>query len=60
MATQWFYDVSTGRVQELEQRGRNTDLLGPYPSRAEAQQALDKARQRTEDNDRRDREENDW
>ena len=60
MATQWFYDVSTGEVQELEERGRNADLLGPYATRAEAQHALESARQRTEDNDRKDREEDAW
>jgi hypothetical protein len=60
MATQWFYDVNTGEVQELEKRGQNKDLLGPYASRAEAQHALETARQRTEENDRKDREENDW
>ncbi|MFD0483863.1 hypothetical protein ACFQ46_14770 [Kineococcus sp. GCM10028916] len=60
MATQWFYDVNTGEVQELEKRGQNKDLLGPYASRAEAQHALESARARTEENDREDREENDW
>ena len=60
MATEWFYDVNTGEVQELEKRGQNKDLLGPYGSRAEAQSALDTARQRTADNDRKDREEDDW
>ncbi|WP_380157142.1 hypothetical protein [Kineococcus sp. R86509] len=60
MATQWFYDVNTGEVQELEKRGQNKDLLGPYASRAEAQHALESARARTEENDRKDHEENDW
>jgi hypothetical protein len=60
MATQWFYDVNTGEVQELERKGRDKDLLGPYPTREAAQHALDTARARTADNDRRDREEDDW
>jgi hypothetical protein len=60
MATEWFYDVNTGEVQELEKRGQNKDLLGPYASRAEAQHALESARARTEENARKDREENDW
>jgi hypothetical protein len=60
MATQWFYDTSTGQVSELEHRGRNTDLLGPYATRAEAEQALATAQARTDENDRRDREEDDW
>ncbi|GAA0304816.1 SPOR domain-containing protein [Kineococcus aurantiacus] len=60
MATQWFYDTSTGQVQELERKGQGKDLLGPYATREEAEHALEKARARTEENDRRDREEDDW
>jgi hypothetical protein len=60
MTTQWFYDVRTGEVQELERKGQNKDLLGPYASRDEAQSALDTARARTAENERRDREEDDW
>ncbi|WP_041292186.1 hypothetical protein [Kineococcus radiotolerans] len=60
MTTQWFYDVRTGEVQELERKGPNRDLLGPYASREEAQRALDTARARTEEDDRRDAEEDDW
>ncbi|WP_432541032.1 SPOR domain-containing protein [Kineococcus sp. SYSU DK002] len=60
MGTQWFYDTSTGQVQELERKGQAKDLLGPYASREEAEQALARAHARTEENDRRDREEDDW
>lgn len=60
MAKEWFYDTSTGQVQELERKGQQKDLLGPYPTRRDAEQALEKARERTEANDRRDREEEDW
>ncbi|GAB3454018.1 SPOR domain-containing protein [Kineococcus endophyticus] len=60
MSTQWFYDTSTGQVQELEHKGQQKDLLGPYATREEAEQALERAKARTEENDRRDREEDDW
>lgn len=60
MAKEWFYDTSTGQVQELERKGQQKDLLGPYATRRDAEQALEKARERTEANDRRDREEEDW
>ncbi|MEZ0490835.1 hypothetical protein AB2L28_01105 [Kineococcus sp. TBRC 1896] len=60
MSTQWFYDTSTGRVQELERKGQQKDLLGPYATREEAEHALERARARTAENDRRDREEDDW
>ncbi|NAZ77196.1 hypothetical protein GTQ99_17460 [Kineococcus sp. T13] len=60
MATQYYYDVSTGRVQEVEHKGQAKDLMGPYATREEAADALRAARLRTEENDRRDREEDDW
>ncbi|PRY17395.1 hypothetical protein [Kineococcus rhizosphaerae] len=60
MATQWFYDTSTGTVQELEKKGQQKDLLGPYATREEAENALATAHARTEANDARDREEDDW
>ena len=60
MATQYYYDVSTGQVQEVERKGQAKDLMGPYATREEAVHALEAARRRTEENDRRDREEDDW
>ncbi|WP_432521516.1 hypothetical protein [Kineococcus sp. SYSU DK006] len=60
MATQYYYDVSTGEVQELERKGQAKDLMGPYATREEAAHALESARRRTEENDRRDREEEEW
>jgi len=60
MAKQWFYDTSTGAVQELERKGQGKDLLGPYATREEAQHALELARARTEAEDERDRAEEEW
>ena len=47
--TQFFFNVSTGQVEELANRGQSKDLLGPYPPRAAAEAALAPARQKTED-----------
>jgi hypothetical protein len=53
--TQFFFNVSTGQVEELANRSQSKDLLGPYPSRAAAEAALATARQKTEDWDEDDR-----
>ncbi len=52
---QFFYNVSTGQVEELDKKGQSKDLLGPYPTREAAAAALETARQRTEDWDEDDR-----
>jgi len=57
---EYYYDVSTGEVQQVEGRGQAKDLMGPYPSADAAREALTRARARTEANDARDREEDDW
>ncbi len=52
---EFFYNTSTHEVEE----GRRSDwsqLMGPYASRAEAQQALEKARARNEAWDQQDAE----
>lgn len=49
----WF-NPSTGEVEEGRQSPW-TDRMGPYPTRAAAQAALDKAAARTEDWDEEDR-----
>ena len=54
-AAQFFYNTATGQVEELAHRGQSKDLLGPYPTREAAQNALETARQRTEDWDEEDR-----
>lgn len=43
---EWFFNVETGTVEEGPQSpGKNR--MGPYASRAEAEQALERARERT-------------
>jgi hypothetical protein len=53
--TSFFYNTRTGMVEELEKRGQAKDLLGPYATRAEAEQALSSAARRTEEWDREER-----
>ena len=60
MASEFYYDVATGEVQQVERRGQAKDLLGPYPTWEAARDALASARARTEANDAKDREEDDW
>ncbi|MGO1977962.1 SPOR domain-containing protein [Brachybacterium tyrofermentans] len=45
--TEFFYNLSTGSVEQGRQ-SPVTDLMGPYASRAEAQQALKTAASRNE------------
>jgi hypothetical protein len=52
-ATQYWFNVRTGEVDQGHRRP-GADLLGPYATREEAQNALEKARQRTEAWDRED------
>jgi hypothetical protein len=52
---QFWFNTQTGQVETDETKGQGKDLLGPYASREEAAQALDRARQRTEAWDEEDR-----
>ena len=52
---QFFFNTRTGQVEELARKSQSKDLLGPYPTRAEAELALDTARRRTEVWDEEDR-----
>jgi hypothetical protein len=54
-APQFYYNVSTGQVEELAKKSQSKDLLGPYPTREAAAAALETARQRTEQWDEDDR-----
>jgi hypothetical protein len=47
-APQFFFNVRTGLVEELEEKSQSKDLLGPYPTAEEAARALETARERTE------------
>ncbi|MDN5750247.1 MAG: hypothetical protein L0H64_17330 [Pseudonocardia sp.] len=52
---QWYYSLIDGRVVRADEV-RAADRLGPYPDRETAARALEIARERTEANDRADRE----
>lgn len=56
----YWFNVETGQVEEDSSSSRKENLLGPYPSREEALQALEKARARTEDWDEEDRRWKEW
>ena len=45
---QYWFNVRTGQVEETEGKSQSKDVLGPYPSRQEAERALRKAQERTE------------
>ena len=51
----FFYNTSTGKVEELEKKSQSKELLGPYATREQAEQALSSAAKRTEDWDAEDR-----
>jgi hypothetical protein len=53
---EYYFNTRTGQVEQVENKSQGKDLLGPYPTRAEAEQALVAARERTERWDREDRE----
>jgi hypothetical protein len=53
---EFYFNTRTGKVEELEDKGQSKDLLGPYATRAAAEQALESAHRRTEEWDREDRE----
>jgi hypothetical protein len=56
MAEFWF-NTRTRQVEQLEGKSQSKDLLGPYPTREQAEQALATASERTESWERADR---DW
>ncbi len=55
----WWYCLKHGRVEQ-EHECALGDRLGPYDSREQAEQALESSRQRTQEQDARDREDDDW
>jgi hypothetical protein len=52
---QFWFNTVTGQVETDENKGQSKDLLGPYTTEAEAAQALNTARRRTEEWDEEDR-----
>lgn len=55
MSDQYWYNLRTGTVETDEDRGQGKDLMGPYRTRSEAENALAAARARTERWDEEDR-----
>ena len=51
----YWYNVSSGQVETDDNKSQGEDLMGPYPSQAEAANALASARERTEQWDAEDR-----
>ena len=51
----YWYNVSSGQVESDENKSKGEDLMGPYPTQAEAANALQTARERTEKWDAEDR-----
>ena len=52
---QFYFNVRTHQVEELDRKSQSKDLLGPYPTREAAAAALETARSRTEQWDEEDR-----
>ncbi len=50
----FYYNLSTGQVEEGKQSS-GMELMGPYPTREEAQKALETAAQRNENWDEADK-----
>jgi hypothetical protein len=48
MATEFWFNVRTRQVEELETKSQSKDLMGPYPTRTAAERALERAAERTE------------
>jgi hypothetical protein len=59
---QYWFNTVTRQVEAHDdpRRARSQDLLGPYPTHQEAEQALDTAAQRTAAWDDEDRAEQEW
>lgn len=52
---QFWYNLRTGRVETDYDKNQGKDLMGPYPSAADAERALQSARERTRSWDEADR-----
>ena len=52
---QYWFNVRTGQVQTNYDKGQGKDLMGPYPTEAEASRALQSAAERTDRWDEEDR-----
>jgi hypothetical protein len=54
---QFYFNTRTGQVEQVEDKSQSKDLLGPYPTRADAERAVQSAQERTE---RWEQENRDW
>lgn len=57
---QYWYNITTGKVETDDNRSQNDQVMGPYDSEAEAAAALETARANTERWDEEDREWEEW
>ncbi|MFN8076197.1 MAG: hypothetical protein U0Q15_12365 [Kineosporiaceae bacterium] len=55
MSGDYWFNIRSGQVETDVDRSRKDDLMGPYPTREAAEQALAAARGRTEAWDEQDR-----
>ncbi len=55
-AMSWWWSLTKQQVEDDDGPTIPKDRLGPYSSREEAERAIEKARERTEEEDERDRE----
>ncbi len=56
----YWWCMKHGQVEEGRTGCANADRLGPYPSREQAEHALESVRERTATEDARDAADNDW
>ena len=54
-SSQFWYNLRTGRVETNDDKRQGKDLMGPYSTQAEAEHALQSARERTRRLDEEDR-----
>ena len=52
----YWYNIASGQVETDSNKSQSDDLMGPYDSQAEAANALETARKRTDTWDQQDRE----
>ncbi len=52
---QYWFNVRTGKVETVFDKSQSKDLMGPYPTQAEAERSLESARARTQEWDEQDR-----
>ena len=56
----YWFNIETRQVETDDNRSQNADVMGPYETEAEAANALETARRRTEQWDEEERREREW